>query len=328
MRISKKVLALGISALLLSVSFPTSINALDKIENIQGVDKYETAGLISDKQDFTTAVLINADSTMVDGIAASGLAGVNNAAILLTNKDDIPEATLQRLNRVTKIYVIGGENSISKEIEQQLKSLNISIERISGSDRYKTSLLLAQKLNGIKNVSQIAVVNGVKGLADAISVGAAAAENNIPIILANEKSELQGADEFLNSLNIEKSYIIGGTASLSNNLESKLKNPTRLSGSSRDETNSKIIDNFYKKDTLKNAFVVKNGIKNQNDLIDGLAVGPLGAKTGSPVILVGDKLADSQKEVLKNKTLEKVTQVGGGANKNAFKELVKLKSAK
>ncbi|TQX60992.1 hypothetical protein D1N53_24540, partial [Clostridioides difficile] len=42
-----------------------------------------------------------------------------------------------------------------------------------------------------------------------------------------------------------------GTASLSNNLESKLKNPTRLSGSSRDETNSKIIDNFYKKDTLK-----------------------------------------------------------------------------
>ena len=52
MRISKKVLALGISALLLSVSFPTSINALDKIENIQGVDKYETAGLISDKQDF------------------------------------------------------------------------------------------------------------------------------------------------------------------------------------------------------------------------------------------------------------------------------------
>ncbi|OJT71950.1 hypothetical protein BM530_21360 [Clostridioides difficile] len=82
----------------------------------------------------------------------------------------------------------------------------------------------------------------MKGLADAISVGAAAAENNIPIILANEKSELQGADEFLNSLNIEKSYIIGGTASLSNNLESKLKNPTRLSGSSRDETNSKIID--------------------------------------------------------------------------------------
>ncbi len=62
----------------------------------------------------------------------------------------------------------------------------------------------------------------MKGLADAISVGAAR-ENNIPIILANEKSELQGADEFLNSLNIEKSYIIGGTASLSNNLESKLK---------------------------------------------------------------------------------------------------------
>ncbi len=59
------------------------------------------------------------------------------------------KAEIQRLG-AKKVYLIGGENSISKEIEQQLKSLNISIERISGSDRYKTSLLLAQKLNGIK----------------------------------------------------------------------------------------------------------------------------------------------------------------------------------
>ena len=300
-------------------------------ESLIGSDRYETAIKVSQNgfNSSENVVLVNG-SSIVDALAATPFTSAINSPILLTQKEALNSKTKAEIQRLgaKKVYLIGGENSISKEIEQQLKSLNISIERISGSDRYKTSLLLAQKLNGIKNVSQIAVVNGVKGLADAISVGAAAAENNIPIILANEKSELQGADEFLNSLNIEKSYIIGGTASLSNNLESKLKNPTRLSGSSRDETNSKIIDNFYKKDTLKNAFVVKNGIKNQNDLIDGLAVGPLGAKTGSPVILVGDKLADSQKEVLKNKTLEKVTQVGGGANKNAFKELVKLKSAK
>ena len=151
MRISKKVLALGISALLLSVSFPTSINALDKIENIQGVDKYETAGLISDKQDFTTAVLINADSTMVDGIAASGLAGVNNADILLTNKDDIPEATLQRLNRVTKIYVIGGENSISKDVEKMLLMRRMQVIRIDGVDRVDTSYKIAGEIEKIKN---------------------------------------------------------------------------------------------------------------------------------------------------------------------------------
>ncbi len=65
--------------------------------------------------------------------------------------------------------------------------MGISVERISGSDRYKTSISLAQKLNSIKSVSQVAVANGVNGLADAISVGAAAADNNMPIILTNEK---------------------------------------------------------------------------------------------------------------------------------------------
>ena len=90
------------------------------------------------------------------------------------------------------------------------------------------------------------MANGVNGLADAISVGAAAADNNMPIILTNEKSELQGADEFLNSSKITKSYIIGGTATLSSNLESKLSNPTRLAGSNRNETNAKIIDKFIR----------------------------------------------------------------------------------
>ncbi|EQI56985.1 cell wall binding repeat 2 family protein [Clostridioides difficile Y307] len=76
-----------------------------------------------------------------------------------------------------------------------------------------------------------------------------------------------------------KSYIIGGTATLSSNLESKLSNPTRLAGSNRNETNAKIIDKFYPSSDLKYAFVVKDGSKSQGDLIDGLAVGALGAKT-------------------------------------------------
>ncbi len=84
-------------------------------------------------------------------MAATPFTSAINSPILLTQKSFKfkTKAEIQRLG-AKKVYLIGGENSISKEIEQQLKSLNISIERISGSDRYKTSLLLAQKLNGIK----------------------------------------------------------------------------------------------------------------------------------------------------------------------------------
>ncbi|HFG9570516.1 TPA: cell wall-binding repeat-containing protein, partial [Clostridioides difficile] len=78
----KKLTSLGLAGLLFSMSVFHS-NAFT-LERIQGKNKYETAGLIADKQQYTTAILINADSTMSDGLSASGLAGVNNAPILLT----------------------------------------------------------------------------------------------------------------------------------------------------------------------------------------------------------------------------------------------------
>ncbi|WP_219712770.1 cell wall-binding repeat-containing protein, partial [Clostridioides difficile] len=71
----KKLLTIGLSLSIFIASCPISANALDKIESIQGADKYETAGIIADKQSYTTAILINADSTMADGLSASGLAG-------------------------------------------------------------------------------------------------------------------------------------------------------------------------------------------------------------------------------------------------------------
>ncbi|WP_215727237.1 cell wall-binding repeat-containing protein, partial [Clostridioides difficile] len=64
----KKLLSLGLAMSMFAG--PISANALDKIDKIQGADKYETAGIIADKQSYTTAILINADSTMADGLSA------------------------------------------------------------------------------------------------------------------------------------------------------------------------------------------------------------------------------------------------------------------
>ncbi|MCC0650926.1 cell wall-binding repeat-containing protein, partial [Clostridioides sp. ZZV15-6598] len=85
-------------------------------------------------------------------------------------------------------------------------------------------------------------------------------------------------------------YIIGGEYTVSKNIESKLKNPQRISGSTRNETNAKVIKEFYKDSNISNLYVAKNGINKQDDLIDGLSVGVLAGKTKSPVILVGNLL--------------------------------------
>ena len=89
---------------------------------------------------------------MSDGLSASGLAGAINAPILLTKKNNIPNATLKRLEKAKKVYIIGGENSIDKYTETVLKGKGIEIKRLQGSDRIKTSYNVAKEINSINKV--------------------------------------------------------------------------------------------------------------------------------------------------------------------------------
>ncbi|MPM70822.1 hypothetical protein SDC9_117783 [bioreactor metagenome] len=85
-----------------------------------------------------------------------------------------------------------------------------------------------------------------------------------------------------------------------------------------------IIDKFYTGTNLNNIFVTKNGMKNNDQLIDALAVGVLAAKENSPVVIVSNKLEKTQREVLSSKKANELTQVGAGGNENAFQEIKNL----
>jgi putative cell wall-binding protein len=77
---------------------PTS-NPLGSIGKIKGVDRYEAAALIADKQNYSTAILVNSDKILADGLNASGLAGAVDAPILLTKQQELPEQTFKRLKK-------------------------------------------------------------------------------------------------------------------------------------------------------------------------------------------------------------------------------------
>ncbi len=85
-------------------AFPIVSNALSSIDSIKGKDKYETSAIIADKQNYTKAILINVDNSLADGLSASGLAGVENAPILLTKKDEIPDSTLKDLIMLKSVH--------------------------------------------------------------------------------------------------------------------------------------------------------------------------------------------------------------------------------
>ncbi|HFL2414251.1 TPA: cell wall-binding repeat-containing protein [Clostridioides difficile] len=326
MKISKKRISLlTLSILTILVSGNTS-DALTK-NTLTGSGRWETAIKISQdgwsKAD--NAILVN-DNSIVDALSSTPFARVKNAPILLTQGNNLDNRTKSELKRlgVKNVYLIGGKNTLGSNIENQLKSEKITSERISGNNRYETSLRLAERLDKEKDISKIVVVNGEKGLADAVSVGAAAAQDNMPIILSDSNNDIKIADKFIKEHNIKTSYIIGGVYSVSSSIEQKLPNSKRISGNNRNETNSKVIQEFYKNTDLKNLYVTKDGMKKQSDLIDSLAVGVLAAKNNSPVALVGSMLDSTQKDTLNTKKFEKVTQVGGLGNEHVVDEIVDM----
>jgi putative cell wall-binding protein len=199
--------------------------------------------------------------------------------------------------------------------------MNINVDRISGETRYETSLELAKNLG---DISEIAVVNGVTGLPDAVSIAPIAANKNMPIVLSSPNEGIKVSESFIKSKNIKTSYVIGKEGAVSNEVENKLPNAKRLGGENRSETNSVILKTFYTNEELNNIFVAKDGMKNQSDLIDALSVGVLAAKEDSPIVIVGNQLDSTQESALSSKNTKKITQVGGNVSEDAFNKLVSI----
>ncbi|EGT4533342.1 TPA: cell wall-binding repeat-containing protein [Clostridioides difficile] len=326
MKISKKIVSLLTMTFLTVTLYGNTSNASTK-DTLTGSGRWETAIKISQAgwKKSENAVLVN-DNSISDALSATPFAKAKDAPILLTQSNKLDSRTKAELKRlgVKNVYLIGGSIALSSNIEKQLNAENISFERISGNSRYETSLKLAERLDKENAISKIVVVNGEKGLADAVSIGAVAAQEHMPIILSNPSDGTKISDEFIKEHNIKISYIIGGTYSISSSVERDLPNARRISGNNRNETNAKVIQEFYKNTDLKNLYVTKDGIKKQGDLIDSLAVGVLAAKNNSPIVLVGNKLDVLQRDILNTKIFDKVIQVGGMGNESVVEDFMDI----
>lgn len=288
--------------------------------NLTGEDRFETATKIS-KEGFDKSqnvVIVNSNA-IADGLCATPFAKLKDAPILLSDENKLNDKTINEIKRLgaKNVYVIGGTNVINNSVVEDLKSLNLKVERINGNDRYETSLEIAKKLGDTK---EVALVNGQRGLSDAISIASVAAEKNMPILLSNNNDDIKNINEFIKNENINKSYVIGGIDVISTDIQKQLPNPIRLGGKNRQETNGIIIDKFYK-GNLKNIFVAKDGIKNENELVDALAVGVIASKEKAPVIIGGHYIDQKQEDVLKGKSVDKITKVGGNGNEGILNKI-------
>ena len=100
------------------------------IERIAGNDRYETSLKIADKfyKDAQGAYLASGE-VFADSLAINPIAARFDVPLILTPKDKLPQQTLEYLDnsKIVQIAIIGGEKTVSKQIQQELAKTNPNV---------------------------------------------------------------------------------------------------------------------------------------------------------------------------------------------------------
>ncbi|WP_097027864.1 cell wall-binding repeat-containing protein [Clostridium peptidivorans] len=192
-----------------------------KVTRIFGKGRIETNNAIINELDVAegTPVFISNALGYADALSASGVAAIKDYPMLLTNADKLPDLIKNQLTKIkpSKVYVVGGEAVVKPAVVNEIKAILPSVEivRLGGSTRYETSMSIFKEFN--LDTKNIVLASG-KGFADALSGSQLAVKLNAPMVLADEANLYKQQLEF-DKKELENYYLLGGTGSLSNNVE-------------------------------------------------------------------------------------------------------------
>ncbi|MDP4179171.1 MAG: cell wall-binding repeat-containing protein [Bacillota bacterium] len=308
--ITSTVMAASIFNFSTFIPVQAASDAVFTSDRISGADRFETAAKIADKGWTTTSdyAVIATGEDYPDALCASPLAKKYNAPIILTKTYILSNSAKKELKRlsVKNVFIVGGTAAVSSDVENQIKSLGINPTRIAGANRYETSLKVAKQLD---KPSAISIATG-NDFADALSFASIAAMKGDPILLSDKNSIDDGIKQYINdnSSTITTSYVIGGTGVVSDSVLNSLKNPVRLSGKNRYETNTAVL-NYFKKDLdLSNVYLATG-----NDFPDALASSVLASNSKTPILLVNNTIDPSTVFFVNDNTtsIKNITAIGG-----------------
>lgn len=184
-----------------------------------GKNRYDTVNqlLIGSTNYEDENIILVSGENFADSLIGTSLAKKLNCKIIITPHNKIDETikneffntNKKQRAKVNNVYIVGGEKSISKNIEQQFSTV-AKVHRISGRDRYDTSLQLAKEIGNDKYT----VVSG-ENFADNLVAIPYSYTNNSTIVLTSSKS----ISNNLKSLIKNKDFtIVGGEKSVPNEI--------------------------------------------------------------------------------------------------------------
>ena len=258
---------------------------------IGGRDRFEVAINVANKFSDSKSCIVLNYLAYSDSISSSEIAK-GDMPIYYTKSDSIDSNTLKDIRNkgYKNVFIIGGEKSVSKDVENELAKTS-KITRVSGRNRYDVNYKTLDK-----NKENLIVVSG-ENFADGLVSSALAQIKNATIAITPSNEVHERLNQYLNvNKNLKNIYIVGGQKSISKNVEKELSkhaNVQRISGSNRYETSEKLA-----KEISDSKYIVVSG----ENFADNLVAGSLARRDKRAVVL--SKRVDFSpmvKDISKNK---------------------------
>lgn len=273
-------------------------------EWLYGDDRYQTMQAVVraafPEKGTTDTIILASGTNFPDALAASSLAGLENAPIVLTDGSKLSDAAATEIRRlaVRNVVVIGGSGAISDSVVEEVKNLSTrpSVSRVSGADRYATAakIYTVAKGSGL-GASGTAIICSGWTAADALSIAPYAYATKSPIFLTNGEGVLDEATcTIIKDAGFTRVILAGGSAPVSEAVKIQLANAglifERWSGDDRYGTSVSIAENSVEEGilTYDNAVLV-NGTNAA--FPDALSASALCGQKSSVLLLVDDNTA-------------------------------------
>lgn len=254
---------------------------------LDGPDRYATAVAIS-RASFAApvdAVFLASGESFPDALAGGPAAARLEAPLLLTQHDEVPDVVWTELARLQPgtVYLLGGTGAVTPAVADELVARGYTVDRLSGLDRYATAAAVAATWP--TGIGTVYLASGLS-FPDALSGGAAAANNRAPVLLTGPTSLAPATRTALQTLTPDRVVVLGGTGVISTAVASAVQSllPTgatvvRYFGADRYATSAAIAKAAWPSgaDTVFYA----SGL----GFADALAGVPAAAVNGAPLLL-------------------------------------------
>lgn len=305
----RKMLMSIIFTMLIAGLLVSNVNAEVTTKRLAGKTRYDTCQEVS-KNGWTTSenVIIANGENYPDALGAAALSYKYNAPILLAHGKSLKEnpiliSELKRL-KPKNIIILGGIAVISQGIEDSLRQSEYTLQRVSGDDRYATSVNIAEKLG---NVSEIAIANG-EDFAGSLSMAPVSGVNNTPVILVSKDTVPSSIKAYLKNHNIKTTYILGDKTVISEKVASGFPNAKRIAGNTPYSLNKNIIENFKSRMNFSTVYITSG--EGFADALSGIG---LSVKNGNPIIFASNDSNSEMRQLLTAQPIESDVILGGEA---------------